>query len=519
MGEALSGLSLLHIARRCEKTIQMIIEIAKKEHGITIPLKLDAIVPSNIAKIIISAYGTTKPIKEKRHIQPPAKVKKATIKPINKKGIEVGKRYKGTIKKIHEKSLLVKIEDLVGIVPIRNMFWGYPRRHLDEIFEEGQELEVEVSEPLSYDDNGKPLITLSHKVCIPNYWYDDCNYPIGTICEGYILKINDNGIIVEIEPGFEGFVPVSELSHSILNMLNQFSEKQLKDVSKDFEVRIIDKDPDNMRLILSVLQTSDNWLDRWENINEAYSIGDTYESIIVGIERERLWVSLKDGLEASISKYEVAWPKVYHNDNEYHCNDEVKVMLLNIDQEKKRISASIKKCEPNPWDIIVENVNIDDTIAFNVIEKRQTGYNIVACDNLNLLGFLPSSEVSWNPYVNDLELNKKYSGKVLELSAKSSTLKVSLKRTTPNPWESIIVGRIIRGTIISNDEERLIIKLGNGLTGFTTEKDIYQKGIQSDYKVIGFNTLSKEIQLSHNRIQFDSETDRIVKDFFDNRNI
>lgn len=634
MGKAFSESTLLYIAKRCEKTIQMIIEIAKKEYGVTIPLKIETVVPANIAQAIISTYGITKSIKQIQPIIVPAKAKTAPViipknkkktdqyssktkekpkqnqqlleeaykekkivegrilEPLKKnreilgffvdvygfkalmytnefsnkssypkegnlikvliykyvlenneikllvsneralsfislnnrrkqqlKNIQKGKRYKGTIEKIYEKSLLVKIEDLVGIVPIRDIFWGYTRRQLDEIFEEGQELDVVVSEPLSYNDNGKPLITLSHKACIPNYWYDDKNYPIGAICEGKIIDIMDNGIIVEIEPGFEGFVPVSELSHSILNKLNQFSEEQIQNISKDFKVRIIDKDPGNMRLIISVLQTYDNWIDKWEHISDDYSVGNTYDSIIVAIENDRLWVSLCDGLEASISKSELSWPKIYQKENSFHNYDEVKVMLLTIDQEKKRISASIRKCEPNPWDLLVENITVNDSIAFKIIEKRPPGYKIVACDNMNLLGFLPSSEISWYPVIDDLEPNRKYVGKVLELSANSSTLKVSLKRMMPNPWDSIIVGRTIQGTLMSKEGGRLIIDLGNGLTGYSIDDDYSRKRMSIDFKIIGFNTLSKEIQLSHKRIKFDSEMDVIIKDFFNNRNI
>jgi small subunit ribosomal protein S1 len=319
--------------------------------------------------------------------------------------------------------------------------------------------------------------------------------------------------------GFEGYVHVSELSHTLLNELEKLSYEKLADVSEDFSFRIIDKEPDDNRLLLSVLKCYNNWLDKWEHIHENYQVENTYNAVVVSIEDERIWVSLEDGVEASINKSEYVWSKVYQSNGTFHIFDNVKIMLLSIDKDKKRITASIKKCEPNPWEITEGNVNPGDTIAFRIIEKRANGYRIYACDNQNLIGTLPSSEVSWFPEDEDLDPNQKYEAKVLELKAKICSLKVSLKSLTPNPWKFIVVGGIIQGTVDSNEGRILSVNLGNGLFGYTDEINLSSNKSPIDFKIIAFDTLSKEIRLSHKRIKFDMEMDTVVKEFFNHTSI
>lgn len=629
MANSLSGIKLLDIAKRCEWTIQEVAEIAKSEYGTDIPIKIDQIVPSNIANTIISKYGIVKKVVEKcprvaskkEKLEPIFKIqkkktaKKAEVKQkysirvledaykekrildgkilgplkngrdtiglfvevLGSKGlmyvnevldtvtlyegahikaviykytveknepkflvsnlravnmasrdirrkqqlkeIKEGKRYDGTVEKIYDNGILIRIDELVGIVPRKEAYWGRSRRRLDEIFQEGQKLEVEVAEPISYDGNGNTRITLSHRVCIPNYWYDEEHYAIGDICDGTIIDIVENGIIVEFQPGFEGYVHVSELSHTLLNELDKLSYEKLADVSEDFSFRIIDKEPDDNRLLLSVLKCYDNWLDKWEHIHENYQVENTYNAVVVAIEEERIWVSLDDGLEASINRSEFVWPKVYQSNYAFHIFDNVKIMLLSIDKDKKRITASIKKCEPNPWEITEGNVNPGDTIAFRIIEKRANGYRIYACDKQNLIGTLPSSEVSWFPEDEDLDPNQKYEAKVLELKAKICSLKVSLKSLTPNPWKFIVVGGIIQGTVDSNEGRILSVNLGNGLFGYTDEINLSSNKSPIDFKIIAFDTLAKEIRLSHKRIKFDMEMDTVVKEFFNHTSI
>ncbi len=625
----MSGIKLLEIARKCERTIQAVAELAKSEYGTDIPIKIDQIVPSNIANAIISKYSNVKKVVEKRPRVTPrdekseptftiqnkkpasnARVKQkygnraledahkekcildgiilepykkgrdtigifvevlgckglmytseisdtvdlhkgahikaviykytvvknktiilvSNLKAVNMasrdikrnqqlKEVKKGMRYDGIIEKIYDNAILVRIDELVGIVSRKEAYWGRSRLRLDEIFQEGQKMEVEVTEPLSYDENGKTRITLSHRVCIPNYWYDEELYAIGNICKGTIIDIVENGIIVELHPGFEGYVHVSELSHSLLNILNKLSYQKLADISESISFRIIDKEPDDNRLLLSVLQSNDNWLDKWEHIHENYQVENIYNAVVVAIEEERIWVSLNDGLEASINRSEFVWHKVYQINDAFHIFDNVNIMVLGIDKDKKRITASIKKCEPNPWEIAEENVSPGDILAFRIIEKRPNGYRVYACDNQNLIGTLPSSEVSWLLEDKELDPNLKYKAKVLELNAKICSLKVSLKRLTPNPWELIVVGGIIQGTIDSNERGKLFINLSNGLVGYTDEINLSSIKSSIEFKIIAFDAHSKEIRLSHKRIKFDMEMDTVVKDFFNHTSI
>jgi small subunit ribosomal protein S1 len=424
-------------------------------------------------------------------------------------GIQVGQQFEGQITKVFPYGIWVKFGYLYGFVKKSETIYGYSRIMIENLFKEGDTIAVEVKSNVMNTD-GSYYIELSHKSCIDNPW-EKGQYNEGSICECKCIKINDDSILVEVEPDFYGIIPISEMTHELFENM-----KLLKiEDSEIFPAKIILKDSIDFRLVLSILQTNDNWDEDWLEISKNYQIGNIISAKIVSIEEDALWVKLEEDFEAKVPSNEFSWPKIIKEEDDFQIGDEINIVIIEINIEKKLIKASIRQCEPNPWILAEENINILENVHFRVLSELPNEYKIETLDNYHLLGDLPVSELSWTKSDDKLNLEKEYVGKVLSISAKRSLLKVSIKRMEKDPFESICIGKVFNGVIESTDNEKIVIKLENGVRGFSYETNLIESTNDSiPFKVIEFNRQEKIIRLSNKRIQHDLRTDEIVRSFF-----
>jgi len=268
-----------------------------------------------------------------------------------KKALETlaeGQVLQGVVKNITNYGVFVDVGGIDGLLHITDMSW---RRisHPSELVKIGDTITVKV---ISFDKKHEK-ISLGMKQLEENPWEKvEEKYEIGKKLKGKISSITDYGLFVEVDKGVEGLVHISEVSWTerINNLSKHYS------VGDEIEVVIVALDKDNRRMSLSIKRMSE---DPWKVVAEKFNVGDTFSGPITNITDFGIFVQLYDGVDGLAHISDISWTEhIVHPADRYKKGDVVKVKVLSIDPENKKISLGIKQLEPDPWENIGEEYPI-----------------------------------------------------------------------------------------------------------------------------------------------------------------
>ena len=254
--------------------------------------------------------------------------------------LEKGQVLEGTVKNITSYGVFIDLGGVDGLIHITDLSWGRVT-HPEEIVQLDQKLNVVI---LDFDQD-KKRIALGLKQLTPHPWDSlDPNLKEGDKVKGKVVVIADYGAFVEIQPGVEGLIHVSEMSWS----LHLRSASDFLKVGDEVEAVILTLDRENRKMSLGLKQLKP---DPWENILEKYPINSQHTAIVRNFTNFGIFVELEEGVDGLVHISDLSWTKKIKHPSEFtSIGDKIEVVVLEVDQENRRLSLGHKQLEANPWD-------------------------------------------------------------------------------------------------------------------------------------------------------------------------
>ena len=277
--------------------------------------------------------------------------------------LEKGQVLEGTVKNITSYGVFIDLGGVDGLIHITDLSWGRVN-HPEEIVKLDQKLNVVI---LDFDDD-KKRIALGLKQLTSHPWDSiDPNLAIGDKVKGKVVVMADYGAFVEIAPGVEGLIHVSEMSWS----QHLRSAQEFLKVSDEIEAVILTLDRNERKMSLGIKQLKS---DPWQNIDDKYTVGSKHTAKVRNFTNFGVFVEIEEGVDGLIHISDLSWTKKIKHPAEFTAIDaEIEVVVLEIDKENRRLSLGHKQLEENPWDVFETLFTLDSVHEGTVMEVFDKG--------------------------------------------------------------------------------------------------------------------------------------------------
>lgn len=277
--------------------------------------------------------------------------------------LEKGQILEGTVKNITSYGVFVDLGGVDGLIHITDLSWG----RVDDphkVVELDQKINVVI---LDFDDE-KKRIALGLKQLTPHPWDAlDANLKVGDHVKGRVVVIADYGAFVEIQPGVEGLIHVSEMSWS----QHLRSAQEFLKVGDEIEAVILTLDRDERKMSLGIKQLKE---DPWEAIEVKYPIGSKHTAKVRNFTNFGVFVELEEGVDGLIHISDLSWTKKVKHPSEFtQVGASIDVIVLDIDKENRRLSLGHKQLEDNPWDVFEAEYTVGSIHQGKITELLEKG--------------------------------------------------------------------------------------------------------------------------------------------------
>ena len=277
--------------------------------------------------------------------------------------LEKGQVLEGTVKNITSYGVFIDLGGVDGLIHITDLSWG---RVSDpkEVVELDQKLNVVI---LDFDDE-KKRIALGLKQLTPHPWDAlDANLKVGDHVKGKVVVMADYGAFIEIAPGVEGLIHVSEMSWS----QHLRSAQDFMKVGDEVEAVILTLDRDERKMSLGIKQLKQ---DPWETIEEKYPVGSKHTAKVRNFTNFGVFVEIEEGVDGLIHISDLSWTKKVKHPSEFtQIGADIDVQVLEIDKENRRLSLGHKQLEENPWDVFETVFTVGSVHEGTIIEMLDKG--------------------------------------------------------------------------------------------------------------------------------------------------
>jgi len=290
---------------------------------------------------------------------------------------------KGVVKNITDFGAFIDLGGVDGLLHITDMSYGRIQ-HPSEMVHIGQELEVKVLD-IDWD---RERISLGLKQLQSYPWKDVAEkYPVGTRVSGKVVSITNYGAFIELEPGIEGLVHISEMSWT----RNVRHPSKLVSIGETIEAVVLKVDPNEEKISLGMKQTEQ---DPWMMLPEKYPIGTRLNGKVRNLTSFGAFVEIEPGIDGLIHISDMSWTKrVQHPSEVVKKGDSVDVVILNVDAENKRISLGLKQATEDPWLRIGETYPVGTELRGKVVRLMDKG--VVVDIGNDIEGFVPVSQLNF----------------------------------------------------------------------------------------------------------------------------
>ena len=277
--------------------------------------------------------------------------------------LEKGQVLEGTVKNITTYGVFIDLGGVDGLIHITDLSWGRVN-HPEEVVQIDQKLNVVI---LDFDD-AKKRIALGLKQLTPHPWDSlDPNLKVGDTVKGKVVVIADYGAFVEISPGVEGLIHVSEMSWS----QHLRSAQDFLKVGDIVEAQILTLDREERKMSLGIKQLKE---DPWAKIEEKYPVGSKHSAKVKNFTNFGVFVEIEEGVDGLIHISDLSWTKKIKHPSEFtQINDTIDVVVLEIDKENRRLSLGHKQLEENPWNVFETIFTVDSIHEGTVVEIFDKG--------------------------------------------------------------------------------------------------------------------------------------------------
>ena len=279
--------------------------------------------------------------------------------------LEKGQVLEGVVKNITNYGVFVDLGGVDGLIHITDLSWGRIN-HPEEVVSLDEKIKVVV---LDFNEQQK-RIALGLKQLTPHPWENlNPDLKVGDKVKGKVILIADYGAFVEIEPGVEGLVHVSEMSWSP----RLHSAQEFLKVGDEVEAQVLSIDREARKISLGLKQLSEN---PWENIREKYPVGSKHKASVRNITNFGVFAELEDGVEGLIHISDLSWNNIKHPSELVAPGDVIDVQILDFDEANHKLSLGLKQLTPNPWDEIEAKYPVGSVVEGTITSFTDKGANI-----------------------------------------------------------------------------------------------------------------------------------------------
>ena len=332
--------------------------------------------------------------------------------------LEKGQVLEGVVKNITSYGVFIDLGGVDGLIHITDLSWGRIN-HPEEIVKLDEQIKVVI---LDFDDN-KKRIALGLKQLTAHPWDAlDPNINVGDVVKGKVVVIADYGAFIEIAPGVEGLIHVSEMSWSQhLRTAQDFLK-----IGDEVEAKVLTLDREERKMSLGIKQLIP---DPWANIKERYAIGSKQTATVRNFTNFGIFVELEEGVDGLIHISDLSWSKKIKHPAEFtKIGDTMDVVVLDIDEENRRLSLGHKQLEENPWDVFESIFTIGSIQQGTIISAGDKG--VVVSLPYGVEGFCPNRHLKKEDGGN-AKMDETIDFKVIEFSKENKKIILSHSRI----WE------------------------------------------------------------------------------------
>lgn len=277
--------------------------------------------------------------------------------------LEKGQVLEGTVKNITSYGVFIDLGGVDGLIHITDLSWGRVT-HPEEIVQLDQKLNVVI---LDFDD-AKKRIALGLKQLTAHPWDSlDANMKVGDVAKGKVVVMADYGAFVEIAPGVEGLIHVSEMSWS----QHLRSAQEFLKVGDTIDAQILTLDREERKMSLGMKQLKD---DPWGKIEEKYPVGSRHQAKVRNFTSFGVFVEIEEGVDGLIHISDLSWTKKIKHPAEFTAvGADIDVVVLEIDKDNRRLSLGHKQLEENPWDVFETIFSVDSVHEGTIIDVFDKG--------------------------------------------------------------------------------------------------------------------------------------------------
>ena len=290
--------------------------------------------------------------------------------------LEKGQVLEGTVKNITNYGVFVDLGGVDGLIHITDLSWGRIS-HPEEVVALDQKINVVV---LDFNEQQK-RIALGLKQLTPHPWESlSADLKVGDVVKGKVVAIADYGAFVEVEPGVEGLVHVSEMSWSP----RLHSAQEFLKLGDEVEAVILTLDREARKMSLGLKQLTQN---PWESIREKYPVGSTHKATVRNITNFGVFAELEDGVEGLIHISDLSWNKLKHPSELVASGDVIDVVILEFDENNHKLSLGHKQLTPNPWDELEAKYPVGTVVNATVVSTGDKGVTVKFEDGTEAAAF------------------------------------------------------------------------------------------------------------------------------------
>ncbi|MCB1585988.1 MAG: 30S ribosomal protein S1 [Gammaproteobacteria bacterium] len=402
---------------------------------------------------------------------------------------------------------------LVDVRPVR-----------DPGYLEGKDLEFKVIKL----DKRRNNVVVSRRAVVETEYSEDRDKLLETLVDGAIVKgivknLTDYGAFLDLG-GIDGLLHITDMSWKRFNHPSEVVE-----IGQELEVRVLKFDKDKNRVSLGLKQLGE---DPWKDIARRLPVGSRMFGRVTNITDYGCFVEIEDGIEGLVHVSEIDWTNKNINPAKVvQPGDEVEVAILDIEEDKRRISLGMKQCKPNPWDAFASGHEKGDVVSGKI--KSITDFGIFIGLEGGIDGLVHLSDISWNE-ADDVAIRKYKKGDTVEamllvVDSERERISLGIKQMEQDPFGSYVAshpkGSLVKGVVKEVTDKAAVVELEEGVLGqikaadvskdrVTDVSEILKEGDVIEAKFVGMDRRKKVLTLSIKAKEAD-EMSQVLKDYKD----
>ena len=335
----------------------------------------------------------------------------------------------------------------------------------------------------------------------------------GAILDGVVKNITDYGAFIDLG-GVDGLLHVTDISWKRIN-----HPAEVLTVGQNVKVQVIRFNEDNQRISLGMKQLEN---DPWQAVADKYKVGEVYTGKVTNITDYGAFVELEDGIEGLVHVSEMSWTrKNVHPGKIVSTSEEVKVKILEVDPEKRRISLGIKQCMANPWAAYIEEHPVGSVITGKIKNITEFGLFVGLTDEID--GMIHLSDISWDKSgeeaVKDYSKGQEIEAKIIDVDVEKERISLGIKQlsedTVNEALSGLKKGDVVKAVVKATEDKGIIVEV-NGLSTLIKKADLskdkagqnpdnFKEGDEVEAKVTSLDKKNGKFGLSIKALEVEEE--------------